>query len=41
MEAGEEEAEAAEALAPVVVEALGVLEAAAEDLEAEAADPSP
>lgn len=36
-----EEAEAAEAQAAAEVEALGVLESAAEDLEFEAADPAP
>lgn len=36
-----EEVEAAEAQAAVEEEALGVLEPAAEDLEAEAADPAP
>lgn len=41
MEAGEEEVEAAEAQAAAEVEVLGVLESAAEDLEAEAEDPAP
>lgn len=41
MEAEEEEVEAAEAQAAAVEEVLGVLESAAEDLEAEAADPAP
>lgn len=41
MEAAVEEVEAAEAPAAAEEEALGVLESAAEDLEAEAADPAP
>ncbi|KAG7243722.1 hypothetical protein INR49_011279 [Caranx melampygus] len=40
-EAAVEEVEAAEAQAAAEVEALGVLESAAEDLEFEAADPAP